>query len=298
MAPNGASLKQFNSVINRKEPNPLDMTTIKGTRQDSVSVFNAPYTTYNGMPKVNWNGYNTTDSILNPYLCNTASTSSSSSSDTPWYVTLMGVMTGATMALGLVTSVKGLIDSFKSDKSSKAESASDSHLASLVDEADNVDKNTSKTELQNISQNLMTQKGNAERSLAAAKQTLNTAQSTLTRISGEKNDWETKLSTFDTDKGILEGEISNLQSQIDALPADDPQGKELTEQLNEKKKELKEKYSDSKRKTITNQIDRLDKEFKEWSLRKAEAKDKVDNLPSEIKSAEKAIEKLNKRINN
>lgn len=296
MAPDGASLKQFNSVINRKEPNPLDMTTIKGTRQDSVSVFNAPYTTYNGMPTVNWNGYNTTDSILGTYTCGSVSGGSSSSSDTPWYMKLMGIMTCATMALGLATSVKGLVDSFKGDKSSDASSATDSNLASLVADANNTDKKTSKSELQNIATNLTTQIQNAKRNLNTAKRDKETAQNTATRLAGEKTNWSTQLSDFDSAKSTLESDILSLESQIDSMP-DGEAKTQAQAQLQEKKNQLKTEYSDAKRKKITDQIDRLDKEIKKWEIKKAEAQDKIDNLPSEIKSAEKALEKINKKIN-
>lgn len=295
MAPNGASLKQFNSVINRKEPNPLDMTTIKGTRQDSVSVFNAPYTTYNGMPNVNWCGYNTYDPIAyNACSSLNQSTSSADENPTNWLAKVMGAISIVTVLTGLVKDTFGLFRGNKSDKA--ADTPTDSNLSSLVEDANNTNKKTSKTELQNIATNLTSQIQNAERNLNTAKRDKETAQNTATRLAGEKTNWSTQLSDFDSAKSTLESDILSLESQIDSMP-DGEAKTQAKAQLQEKKNQLKTDYSDAKRKKITDQIDRLDTEIKKWEIKKAEAQDKIDNLPSEIKSAKKALEKINKKIN-
>lgn len=288
----GDSVKKFNNIIQDQNPTRPALQTVPGTRQHAVtwpSINNA-------CPTVDWNGYRSSDPILN--FCPTSSTATSCDSSSDFLTTLMKIFTGVTAGAGLASTIYDLVSTIKSNKSDKADAQdSGSGLRDLINDAENVDKKTSKSELTNIANNFTSRINSAETKLNNAKRSKETATTTISNLNSQKTDWETKLTDFDTAKSTLEADITDIEGQLATMAQDAPQYAEIKAQLDAKKKELQEKYSDTKRNEITKQISRLEKDITKWEKTKSEAQDLIDTLPDEIKDAKKSLEKINKKIN-
>ena len=297
----GESLKNYNGVItagnNGTKPtgNPYDCSNWRNdTTWPSV---------YGSSPKVNWNSPTVYDRITYGNLgCGALTTTANynnSGSGIDFWTGLTMACTGVPAVMSVVQSVAGLFN--KGDKSSdSADSACDSNLAESVDRANNIDKKTSLTDLTSLSQTMTTRIGTANKKLDTAKRVNETATKTISNLDQNKSKKDDELATFDANKASLEADIVDLKSKLSALDPNAQNYNDLKQQINaqiaEKKKAIEDNYSDTKRKTITNEIDRLDKEINEWKLKQAEAKETIDKLPKEIKEAEKAKKKVDDEI--
>lgn len=212
---------------------------------------------------------------------------------------IVGGVSAATGLLGLGMGVASLCK--KDSSNSSPADASDPTLARLVESANNYDKKSDKTAMASTASSLTQQIRNVDKKLNTAKQNKTTAEKTLANLSTQKNDWETKLSDFDTAKSGLESEIIDIEGQISSLDPNsetyEADKKKLEALKAEKEQQLKDNYSDSKRKQITDQITRIEKEEDKWNVTLATANQDIEQLPEEKKKAEKALERLNKLIN-
>ena len=306
MSGDNVTNKKSNSLYTYRDG--IDANSNKGWQQYNSSVssqsqmaaYNTPlFNSASGYPSVNgWpNNWTSSDPILN-----FGSTSTDLNCGGSGFTNVLGYITGglaaATGLLGLGAGIAGLCKKDKSGSSSSE--AADSTLASLVESANNYDKDSDQGAMQNTANCLAKQIDNVGKKLETAQRNKSTAERTLANYSKEKNDWEIKLSTFDADKGQIEADILDIDSQIAALDPKSPNYQndknKLEKTKQEKQDKLKTEYSDAKRKQITDQITRIEKEEDKWKVTLAEANQDIEKLPSEKKSAEKALKRLNKLI--
>lgn len=296
----GESLNTYKEFI-------IDANTNKGWQQYNSSVssagqmasYNTPlFNSASGFPNAaGWpNNYSSSDPILN-----FGSTSSDLGGVGTATNVLGWVMGGISATTGLLGLGAGIASLCKKDKSSNSPAeASDSTLARLVESANNYDKKSDKAAMQSTASSLTKQISNVDKKLNTAKQNKTTAEKTLANLSTQKNDWETKLSDFDTAKSGLESEITDIEGKISSLDPNSENYTEAKKALEEQKaaieKQIKDNYSDAKRKQITDQITRIEKEEEKWNVTLAEANQDISQLPGEKKEAEKALKRLNKLI--
>lgn len=299
--------KKSNSLYTYRDG--IDANSNKGWQQYNSSVssasqmaaYNTPlFNSASGYPSVNgWpNNWTSSDPILN-FGSTSTDLNCGGSGFTKVFGYISGGVAAATGLFGLGAGIAGLCKKDNSGNSSSE--AADSTLASLVESANNYDKNSDKGAMQDTASCLTRQIENVDKKLDTAKLNKSTAEKTLTNLSKQKNDWETQLSTFDADKGQIEAEILDIESQIAALDPNSPNYQndknKLEKTKQEKENQLKTEFSNANRKKITDQITRIEKEEDKWKVTLAEANQDIEKLPSEKKSAQKALEKLNKLIN-
>lgn len=290
---NQSSLVQAGTSSNNwSRPN---INSNNGGRLQSTNVSNI----FNGMPKVNWNSYSSTDPTLN-FGSTSSSISGSGFVDGLNKAMLIGtsIFAVANMGLGIANAIKG-------SKGSSKDVATDTNLASLVNTAEDYGSKDDLASMQNTAQNLTTAINTSQTKLDNAKRGVQEAETKLTKLDTEKNKYDSELETFDTQKDELTTNIDKSKGQLAELkaipedkrtPAQKQKITELEAQINDMNEKLRNDFSDTKRKNITTQINRVAKEIQEWKNKQVQYKNDIKQLPSEIKSAQNALEKLNKKI--
>lgn len=296
----GESVKQYKqSAIDANSNKGWQLTYGKDNQtgwQVQQTGYNALFPAVDYTKTAQWSQNLTTDPILN---YSSTSTDLGGVSDTlNVLTTVMGLTTAATGLLGLGSSIAALCKKDKSNTSSAG--ASDSTLARLIESANNYDKKSDTGQMQSTANALTQQIRNVDTKLNTAKQNKTTAEKTLANLSTQKNDYETKLSNFDTAKSELESGIIDIEGKISSLDPNSETYNEdkdgLEKEKAKKAKQIKDNYSDAKRKQITDQISRIEKEEEKWNVTLAEANQDISQLPQEKKEADKALKRLNKLI--
>lgn len=216
---------------------------------------------------------------------------------------LTGLATLATAGIGIAQGIKTLK---KSSSSSDTASASDQPLATLTQTAEEYDKKSDFNSMQNTATNLSTAIRTANTKLNNAKTNLASAEKKLTNLNSNKAKYAQQLETFNTEKDSIQTNLEshkNSLAQLEAIPeaertpAQNAEINELKMVIQEEENELKTKYSDNRKRTLENEIIRIDDELQRCMSDIATYKNDIKQLPSEIKEAQKALEKLNKKIN-
>lgn len=301
--PDNSLTKYKNTVITSGQPannyNRPNLDYKNGGRLESTNYNSIQKAT----PKVYWDSFRSTDPILK-FNSTSSSVKNSDIIDTVSTISAITACVG-----GVATTVSAVANAFKSAKAtnSKGDSSqpADKNLSSLTQTANNYDKNSDANAMMNTSQNLGKAIKTSKEKLNNAKRTSETAQNTITNLESEKADWEGKRSDFQTEKDSLETSIESNKRSLDELkaipedkrtPEQNTKISELEKSISESEKKLKEDYSDSKLETIDNQIARIDEDIEKWTNTKMEADIEAQQLPDEIKSAEKAKDSLDKKI--
>lgn len=248
--------------------------------------------------------FNTTDwnkSYTRDPLANFGSSNSSGSSFASIMSKIMLGLTGLVAGFGLFSMVKDL---FGKKNKADAEATSPQNfnadaqtsLNDLSNTAEGYDENSDVTQMAQTSTNLgnsitasKTQRDNLKRDSETADKTKDT-------LEGKRPELVNALQTFDTGKKTLETNISSITGKL-GDPNLSPEDKaSLQNELAQMKKELNEKYSDTKRKTLADQVTENGKGIAAQEKIIADNKTKVSELDTQIKDAEKAKKSLDKKI--
>ncbi|DAB22864.1 TPA: hypothetical protein CPT85_05690, partial [Candidatus Gastranaerophilales bacterium HUM_21] len=182
---------------------------------------------------------------------------------------LTGLATLTTAGIGIAQGIKTLK---KSSSSSDTASASDQTLATLTQTADEYDKKSDFNSMRNTAENLSTAINTANTKLNNAKTNLASAEKKLTNLNSDKAKFAQQLETFNTEKDAVQTSLEshkNALSQLEAVPEaqrtpeQKAQIQELKRAIQEEENALKTTYSDNRRRTIENQIIRIDDELQE-----------------------------------
>lgn len=256
-------------------------------------------TVLNGTNKFNMNYPYTTDSIL------------SGMGNTSTKIKGQGFIEGATSVLTLVMTGFGIYQCAKAMKqqvksgSNQGEAApADQNLSSLTQTADSYDKKSDKTAMGNTAESLISAIKTAKDKESEAKRRFAETETSITNLDKDKTKFVGQLNDLKSQKTDLTTNLNKYKyslSTLEAIPEEQrtPEQKTQIEQLKTivDKEEKAIKANEEKQKTIENQIIRIAREMEELNTRKAQYKQQMETLPGEIKDAEKALEKLNKRIN-
>lgn len=263
-------------------------------------------TVLNGTNKFNMNYPYTSDSILSG-MGNT-STNIKGQGFIEGFTKVLTVLTGVgTLAMtgfGVAQGVKAMKQQVKSGSNQGEAAPADQNLSSLTQTADSYDKKSDKTAMGNTAESLISAIKTAKDKESEAKRRFAETETSITNLDKDKTKFVGQLNDLKSQKTDLTTNLNKYKyslSTLEAIPEEQrtPEQKTQIEQLKTivDKEEKAIKANEEKQKTIENQIIRIAREMEELNTRKAQYKQQMETLPGEIKDAEKALEKLNKRIN-
>lgn len=248
--------------------------------------------------------YNTTDWNKNYTRDPLANFGSSSNKGASFATILSGIMmglTGVTAALGLFGTLKEL---FGSKKNAAKEAASPQNfnadaktsLDDISNTASSYDDNSKVSDMEDTSTTL----GNAITSSQAQrdnyKRDAETARKTKENLEGQRPALVNALQSFDTEKQTLETNISTVEGKLNNPDLSEADKASLKAEIAQMKKQLQEKYSDSKRKELADRVTENARGITAQEKAIAENDAKANQLNEQIKSAEKAKKALDRKI--